>query len=225
MKDVESVRNQDSKICRIKFFYSDAMPILWPNMGPEIFSAWCGCGYEFGATTAWSSPCIHDWETDNEKTVFDPDHPLFKLTVEYTKILLQYGRNNFIVGLTDFHPGGDHIAALRDPQDLAIDMIENLDHVKNKLAQSYKDYYKVYDIFYEMLYSAGMPITSWCPLLYEGRFYIPSNDFSCMISSKMFNEVFLPGIIEECKFYDRSIYHLDDRCSSSSGRSFGYKGA
>ena len=54
-----------------------------------------------------------------------------------------------------------------------------------------------------------MPITSWCPLIHEGKFYIPSNDFSCMISTDMFVDVFLPGIIEECRFLDRSIYHLD----------------
>lgn len=43
----------------------------------------------------------------------------------------------------------------------------------------------------------------------EGRFYIPSNDFLCMISRAMFNEFFLDAIREECQFYDKSIYHLD----------------
>jgi hypothetical protein len=30
-----------------------------------------------------------------------------------------------------------------------------------------------------------------------------------MISKRMFDEVFLPGIARECRFYERSIYHLD----------------
>ena len=30
-----------------------------------------------------------------------------------------------------------------------------------------------------------------------------------MISKAMFDEFFLPGIADECKFYERSIYHLD----------------
>ena len=54
-----------------------------------------------------------------------------------------------------------------------------------------------------------MPITSWTALVHDGKFYIPSNDFSCMISREMFEEFFLPGIAEECRFYERSIYHLD----------------
>ncbi len=190
-------------------YYADALPIAWPNMGPEIFSAWCGCDYEFGETTAWSYPCIHDWNIDADKAVFNPEHPLFTATLQFTHKLLEYGRDNFIVGLTDFHPGGDHLAALRDPQVLAIDMIENIDNIIEKLKTSTNEYFEVYDMFYNLLRSEGMPITSWTPLIHEGRYYIPSNDFSCMISKKMFDDVFLPGIIEECRFYERTIYHLD----------------
>jgi len=113
------------------------------------------------------------------------------------------------VGLTDFHPGADHLAALRDPANLAMDLIENPDWVKKALADSYPEYFKSYDIFYKMLREADMPITSWTNLIHDGRFYIPSNDFSCMISPAMFQEFFLPGIQEECRFLDRSIYHLD----------------
>lgn len=190
-------------------YLGDALPIAWPNMGPEIFSAWCGCPYNFGETTTWSEPCISDWQTEGANAVFNPEHPLYLLTVEFTRELIARGKGKFIVGLTDFHSGGDHIAALRDPEALAMDMIENLDFVKAKLEESAKQYFNVYDGFYNMLREAGMPITSWTPLIHEGKYYIPSNDFSCMISTEMFEEVFLPGIIDECRFLDRSIYHLD----------------
>lgn len=190
-------------------YYADALPIAWPNMGPEIFSAWCGCGYNFGDITTWTDPCILDWEKDTGKAVFDQENPLFRATVDFTQKLLDVGKGNFIVGLTDFHPGGDHLAALRDPEVLAVDMIENVEWVKHKLENSYKEYYRVYDIFYDMLRAEGMPITSWTPLIWEGKFYIPSNDFSCMISTEMFESMFVPGIIDECEFYERSIYHLD----------------
>jgi len=54
-----------------------------------------------------------------------------------------------------------------------------------------------------------MPITTWTPLIADKRYYVPSNDFSIMISNEMYEEFFLGGIIEECKFYDKSIYHVD----------------
>jgi len=39
--------------------------------------------------------------------------------------------------------------------------------------------------------------------------HVPSNDFSCMISQELFEALFVPGIICECRHMDRCIYHLD----------------
>jgi len=81
--------------------------------------------------------------------------------------------------------------------------------VKQLLARVEADYFKMYDRFYKKLRAAGQPITSWLPLLADGKYYIPSNDFSIMISQRMYEEFFLPGLIRECQYLDRSIYHLD----------------
>lgn len=190
-------------------FLYDALPICWPNLGPEIFSAWCGCDLEYGDSTTWTVPVIKDWDTDFEKGRLNLDSPLFKTMVEFTEKLIERGKGKFIVGLTDFHPGGDHIAALRDPQNLATDLLEYPEMVKKALLRAAPEYFAVYGIFYNMIHNAGMPATAWIGLISDGTYYIPSNDFSCMVSNKMFEEFFLPGIKEECAFFKNSIYHLD----------------
>ncbi|MBQ4227908.1 MAG: hypothetical protein II697_06855 [Clostridia bacterium] len=190
-------------------YLADALPIAWPNLGPEILSACCGCGYEFGKTTAWSHPAIQDWERDFPKARLDMDHPLFQTLMEFTRRLLARGKGRYIVGLTDLHPGGDHVAALRGGQQLAMDLIEQPQWVRRALDRGEGEYYAVYGALYQMLRAQGMPATSWTPIVHEGTFYIPSNDFSCMVSQKMFGDFFLPGIRRECAFYERSIYHLD----------------
>jgi hypothetical protein len=192
-----------------RVYYADAMPVIHPNFGPEIFSTWAGCPMVFEETTTWTHPCVHDWETDAGKTVFNAEHPYFKLMVKYTELLIEYGKGRFIVGLTDLHPGGDHVAALRDPQVLAMDLLDNPEHVKAKLKSSYDEYFRVYDFFVKMIKDAGMPVATWTPLTSETSMYVPSNDFSCMISTKMFEEFFLDGLIAECRHYGNSIYHLD----------------
>jgi hypothetical protein len=126
-----------------------------------------------------------------------------------TDALLEAGEGKFITGMTDWHPGGDAIAAFRDPASLALDMVLNLDEVRALLARLESDYFRIYDVFYHKLRAAGQPITTWTPLVCDCRYYVPSNDFSIMISTEMFEDVFLPGIIRECQFLDRSIYHLD----------------
>ena len=193
-------------------FLGDALPLVFPNLGPEIYSAWCGCGYSFTETSSWSTPAIHDWAQDAGKVRLDMNHPLFKLLDTFVDRLTERGQGRFIPGLTDFHPGGDHLAALRDPAELAIDLLEEPEHVKNELAASTPEYFQAYNHFYNKIKAIDpdAPVSSWMGSLFgEGKFYIPSNDFSCMISSDMFEEFFLPGIAQECRFYDQSVYHLD----------------
>ena len=115
----------------------------------------------------------------------------------------------FIVGYTDLHPGGDAVAAFRDPQQLCIDMIEHPKAIKTLVEIVTDDFLKVYELYYEKLSDAGMPSTTWLKATCGGRYHVPSNDFSCMISNTMFEQTFLPGIVRECQHMDRNIYHLD----------------
>ncbi len=198
----------DAAMRSTRYLY-DALPVCFPNLGPEVFSAWCGCEMEFGRDTAWSVPMIEDWDRDAEKVRLDMSSPLFTACEEFTRLLLEKSRGDYIVGMTDLHPGGDHVAALRDPQNLAMDLMDCPERVEAMLSQAAAEFFAAYGVFYHMLKKAGMPITSWLPLISDGRYGIPSNDFSCMISADMFERYFLPGIVQECRFYDNSIYHLD----------------
>jgi hypothetical protein len=187
----------------------DTLPVAWPNLGPEIFAAFYGCPLEFGDYgTSWSTPILKDW-SQAASICLDWKHIYLKKLLEMTDALLEAGRNFFIVGMTDWHPGGDALAALRDPQNLALDLVERPEQVKALLAQVEQDYYAVYDLFYEKLRQSGQPITAWINLACDGKYYIPSNDFSAMISTAMFEEFFLPGIRGECQFLEHTIYHLD----------------
>jgi len=205
--DVEWRAARDANWMANTVYYAESMPVVMPNLGPEIISAWAGCPYFYGESTTWTEPCIHDWEKD--RAIIDMTHPLFKKLEEYTQALIKHGKGNFIVGLTDYHPGGDHLAALRDPENLAVDLMENPDEVKKKLAESYDEYFPTYDHFVNMIKAADMPIASWIPLTSETSMYIPSNDFSIMVSNAMFEEFFLDGLTAECKHYKKSVYHLD----------------
>jgi hypothetical protein len=190
-------------------FLGDSLPIAYPNLGPEIFSSFYGCTLHYGDYgTSWSDPILEDWGQVDELELDWASPTMHKLD-EMTDALLETGRDKFIVGMADWHPGGDCIAAFRDPQNLAIDMLTHLDEVKALLERLETDYFLVYDKYYHKLRAAGHPITTWLPLISDGRYYVPSNDFSIMISSEMFDEVFLPGIQHECQFLDHSIYHLD----------------
>jgi hypothetical protein len=190
-------------------YLGDTLPIAYANLGPEVFSAFYGCPLHFGDYgTSWSEPILHEWQNASQIQLDWHSPHLVKL-LEMTDSLLEIGKNRFITGMPDWHPGGDCIAAFRDPQNFAMDLITNKSDVTQLLDRIAGDYFQIYDMFYEKLRAAGQPITSWTPLVSEGKYYIPSNDFSIMVSKTMYDEVFLPGITAECRFLQRSIYHLD----------------
>lgn len=189
-------------------FLGDTLPVAFPNLGPELFAAFYGCPLHFGESTSWTDPILHDW-AEADEVQFDRASPYLAKLQEMTDAFLAIGQGVFITGMTDWHPGGDWLAALRDPATLAIDLITNPDDVQQMLIRGEVDYLKVYNVFYDRLRAAGQPITTWLPLISDGRYYVPSNDFSYMISNAMFERFFLPGLARECQFLDRSIYHLD----------------
>jgi hypothetical protein len=38
-------------------YLGDAPPIVWPDLGPDLFAAFLSCELEFAEDTSWSAPC------------------------------------------------------------------------------------------------------------------------------------------------------------------------
>ncbi|HUT23316.1 MAG TPA: hypothetical protein VM492_03120 [Sumerlaeia bacterium] len=191
-------------------YYADALPIQHPNLGPEVFSAFYGCDLEFSEGTSWSVPILEDWDSEAVARLrLDANNVYYRKIMEMTDAYLERADGRFIVGYTDLHVGGDAIAAFRDPQALCLDVLERPDEVRALCERITDDFLALYDRYYEKLSAAGMPSTTWLNLTCDGKYHVPSNDFSCMISDKTFEDVFLPGIERECAHMDRNIYHLD----------------
>jgi hypothetical protein len=191
-------------------WYADAIPVCYPNLGPEVFSAYFGCELEYTENTSWSIPLLADWSPAAlERIRFDPANFYWKKTLALTDAYLERARGKFIVGYTDLHGGADAIAAWRDPQTLCLDLLEHPAEVKALCDRITGEFLRIYDLFHERLSAAGMPSASWIPAPVNGKMHIPSNDFSCMIDDRMFEEFFVPGLERECAHMTRNVYHLD----------------
>lgn len=189
-------------------YLGDALPCAMPNLGPEVFSAFFGCELEFGEQTSWSIPNLEDWARVAQLK-FSTDNVYWQKIEEMTAALLAVGQGKFYTGITDLHPGGDAIVAFRDPLRMNIDMIEAVDEIKALLGYINQVYFQVYDHYYDRLAAAGQAISTWAGIVSSKKWYVPSNDFSCMVSKAMYDDVFLPGIEAECRHMEASIYHLD----------------
>lgn len=189
-------------------YCGDALPMSYPNLGPEVFSSFFGMEMEYSEDTSWGIPNLHDWSKVSELK-FSKNNFYWKKIIEITDMLLAKGKGKFYVGYTDLHPGGDAIAAFRDPLNLNMDMLDFPEEVK-KLREYVDDVFEeIFNFYADKLQGAGQAITTWPGIVSSKRWHVPSNDFSCMISKEMFDEIFLPGIARECRIAEASIYHLD----------------
>ena len=190
-------------------FLGDALPKAMPNLGPEVFSAFFGAEMEYREHTSWSIPNLEQWD-DVDQIYFSKDNFYWQKLLEMTDAMLEAGKNKFYTGITDLHAGADAIATFRDPENLALDMIEHPEQVKKLTAHTEEIMTWIVDYFYDKLCIQNkQAFTTWAPIVSSKKWYLPSEDFSCMISEDMFREFFLPGIEEECRHLDASIYHLD----------------
>lgn len=192
------------------YWAAESLPVYMPNLGPEILTACYGAELNFTEDTSWSEPILHDW-ADIPKLKIDPANEYLNNILAMTRRALEVGRGKFIVGLTDIHPGGDLAASFRDPQQLCVDLVMEPERVKELLAQIYNAFFEFYEMNERVIRAAGQTIiSSWLSLFVENqRYYIPSNDFSIMVSTEMFKEFFVDELIAEIEWLDRSIYHLD----------------
>jgi len=166
------------------------------------------CELEVGETTSWSKPVAGSCREILELQA-DLDNTYWRTIRQMTDLSLERGGGRWLTGITDLHTGADLVAALRDPQELCFDIADDVDSVRAACEHVTRYYPTVYEDLYGRLAAAGQPAVTWLPCLHSGRAYVTSCDFICMISPEMFERAILPSIVEEMRYLDRNIFHLD----------------
>lgn len=191
-------------------FNAETFPVFWPNLGPEVYTAFYGIELEYKEVTSYSIPIIEDWaQLDTIKLDFN--NPYFKKIEEMTMAALDRCTGKYLVGYTDLHPGLDCAAAFRDPQQLCIDFLLEPDEVKRLIDLSSRDFCRIFDYFDSILKKHNQPSVTWMGIPSFGKMHIPSCDFSAMISPEHFEEFVLPVIKTEIKHMTHNVFHLDGK--------------
>ena len=183
---------------------AESFPIYWPNLGPNVYSAFYGAELNFMPTTSWAEPVIHEWE-DLDKLSLDWNNLYLKKIEELTACALERCQGKFMVGYTDIHPGVDCVSAWRESEKLCLDLYENPDEVKTAIGKAYGDFQAVYDHFDAMLKSKNQLSATWLGVPSFGKMHVPSNDFSAMISENHFIDFCLPGIYKETEHMTHNV--------------------
>jgi hypothetical protein len=189
-------------------FNAETFPVYWPNLGPEVFTAFYGVELLFKEVTSYAVPNLKDWSMmDHIKLDFN--NAYFRKIEELTYAALERCKGKYMVGYTDFHPGLDCAAAFRDAQQLCIDLLLEPDKVKQLIEISSRDFHKVYDHFDTILKAHNQLSVTWMGIPSFGKIHIPSCDLGTLISPGQFEEFILPVLRNEVKPMTHNIFHLD----------------
>ncbi|MDR2303333.1 MAG: hypothetical protein LBE10_01920 [Treponema sp.] len=195
--------------CESHYFLADAYPNVSADIGPGSIALYLGGEPKFSPDTVWFEECLDDASLFT-KLAYKEDNKWWVLHQKIVLELRELANNDFIVNIPDMMENLDILSAMRGPQQMCYDMIDNPDEVNAGVKIIDGVYFNYYDWFYNHLKEAdGIASFTAFNVLGEGRIAKIQCDFSALINPGMFREIVQPSLRKQCQNLKYSIYHLD----------------
>ncbi len=210
--DPDLVIPRQEKLIEQTYYGGEAFPTMTPvniNM-VAILAAYLGAPYRLvpGSDTAWAEPLFEDWDT-RPRLAFDPGNPWWQISKRLLDAGSQRAPGCYYVSVPDLNAPTEVVALLRGTEPLLIELLERPEEIKLAVDEANAAWLRAWEA------STGV-IHQWI----GGYFYwiniwsdVPSIDLqcdiSCMVSPRIFQDVFLPAIEQQTRWIERTIYHLD----------------
>lgn len=205
----EAAKQIDEAYERLTFL-GDAFPVFY--MRPTcVMGGFLGQEYTVNKEqgTVWFEKTGQELEEIAELTV-DFENPLLKRALDLTRAVRDHFKGSLAMGVPDMGGVYDILSAMRDTNDLLMDLYDEEDEVKAAAWNLHEQFKKLYDSFMEILDLNQLPgYTCWATMLSQKPYFVLQNDFSAMIGPDMYDEFYLPILQKECEYIPRTIYHLD----------------
>jgi hypothetical protein len=208
--DLDFLSRLNDHAFRHTFYGGEAFPV-WKGgyPGHTAIPTFLGCPITLDHRTGWWDPILKGDDWDARSLTIDRNGRWWWFTLDLLHRAAAESRGKAIPSIGAFGGCGDTLAALRGTAELLIDVTECPDRVRDAEAYLMDMWFDVYDTFYAIIREAAEGSTCWFELWSPGRFYAAQNDFSYMISPRMFRDIFLPLIERQTRFLDHTVYHVD----------------
>ncbi len=196
----------DYELC-CQHFLGDGFPAIWPNFGPGVLAAICGCELNTTASTVWYR-LAEQKSIDNISIKYDPENrwarrfkDIFRAAVERWEGLVQ-------VGMTDL--GGNlDVASSFLHEHLLTDLYDNPEHVERLAWEIHEAWWAAYEDLNSVLQPVNPGYSGWANSFSSDPYYVLQCDFCFMISPDMFERFVRPELKATCERLTNNIYHLD----------------
>lgn len=192
-------------------FLADVMPVATTDIGPGSLALYMGGEARLSWETVWYEPMIDPDDPERDPPLrFDPDSRWWRIQEETLRASAALARGKYAVGCPDIIENIDIVAALRDPQQLLIDMIERPDWVLQKVDEVNQAFFEAYDRVYDIIkLEDGSSVFGAFRLWGPGKVAKVQCDTSAMFSPRMFDRFVVPALTEQCAWLDYAMFHLD----------------
>jgi hypothetical protein len=195
--------------CQSTFFGAEALPNLAINLGAGSLAGYLDCIPKIAEDTIWFEERKLDSYQEILNIKIDPENYWWKKTLELTRLATEFGRDKFIIGMTDLNAVLNILAFLHGNERLLTDLIEHPDEVKQAAIHLTDIWFYCYDELSKIINQHLEGMTTWMDVWFPGRGSDVQCDLSAMISPNMFAEFVLPHLQEQCRRLNYSIYHWD----------------
>ncbi|MBS7267265.1 MAG: hypothetical protein KIH10_00305 [Candidatus Freyarchaeota archaeon] len=189
-------------------YMGDAIPYYMPNIGPDSFTAFLGGKLVFmDEGTSWAEPFLED--LSGYEPVLREDNEWWRFMCELIDRICEVAEGNFLVGIPDLHYGGDSLVATIGAQKLVKSLFTEPEVVRRLVEKLADICLTVFNTYYEKISRVQKGSITWIPAYSRGKYFALQDDFSGLVSPKMFREFFLKQQEKISKQLNNSIYHLD----------------
>ena len=192
------------------FYGGEAIPAFGPSFGPDEIAVFCG-GEDFRGSqdsegTNWSVPFVDDWSKSLPLRL-RPDNPLWKRMLQFYSRAADKMAGKMMLTHLDLHTNMDLLAAVRGPERLCMDLIDQPETIDRAMASARA----VFPIVWDAIAEAGrMDERGHCSGIYspDGAAILQC-DFICMMGPELFRRWVLPALEEEAAIVKHTFWHWD----------------
>ena len=207
--NVKRLLKEYREFCDTHIFMADSFPAASINLGPGSMALYLGGEPGFAWDTVWYKEKFSNPE-DFRSLKYDENNYWWVFHQKMMKDAVELADNDFYVTIPDIIENMDILSALRGPQNLCFDVIDNPSAVHAGLDIVDRHYFDYYDRFYDLSKDRDNSCSYTAfQILGRGRAAKVQCDYCAMISPEMFREFVQPSLTKQCKKLDFSVYHLD----------------
>jgi hypothetical protein len=208
--DIDFTINRQMKLMDSQRYFGDAVPFHYIDRGSSAMEGILGANMKFiDKETVWAYPCFDAVEQVAE-VIADPENIWRTSTLELTRRSADLAQGHHFVAPYAMEGVSDILSGLYGTANLLMDLVEKPEAVLRALEHVKRIWVDLFGEIQTVIAQSKNPGgIGWVGIWAPGTTFPLQEDFSYMISARMYRRYCLPHIADMIDTKEYGFYHLD----------------